>query len=70
MVFFKTIMTNDFWYNLLFVMMVRPYGINFKEWSMLTLDFCLFRFFHTRILISKFLLKFSSELFIQYKEKM
>lgn len=29
--FLKTIMTNDFWYNLLFVMMVRPYGINFKE---------------------------------------
>lgn len=53
--------------NLLFVMMVRPYGINFKEWSTLTLDFCL-KVFHTRILISKFLLKFSSELFIQYKE--
>lgn len=55
--------------NLLFVMMVRPYGINFKEWGTLTLDFCL-KVFHTRILISKFLLKFSSELFIQYKEKM
>lgn len=53
--------------NLLFVMMVRPYGINFQEWSTLTLDFCL-KVFHTRILISKFLLKFSSELFIQYKE--
>lgn len=29
--FFKIIMINDFWYNLLFVMMVCFYGINFKE---------------------------------------
>lgn len=70
MVFFKkNLLWQMIFGNLLFVMMVRPYGINFKEWRTLTLDFCL-KVFHIRILISKFLLKFSSELFIQYKEKM
>lgn len=67
--FFLNLLWHMIFGNLLFVMMVRPYGRNFKEWSTLTLDFCL-KVFHTRILISKFLLKFSSELFIQYKEKM
>lgn len=67
--FFFKLLWHMIFGNLSFVMMVRPYGRNFKEWSTLTLDFCL-KVFHTRILISKFLLKFSSELFIQYKEKM